>query len=112
MPGHLFTVDSYQIYMMTKSLAERGDITIPRSYMSVEGLNGNHYSKLGIGQSVIAVPLYVVADVFSGIMPERNRMQIAEVLSRTRTRHGSALIAPQHLTCKRRAKSAALGRAV
>jgi len=104
MPGHLFTVDSYQIYMVTKSLAERGEITIPKSYMSVEGMDGNHYSKLGIGQSVIAVPLYVVADVFAGIMPEHNRNQIAEVLSRTRTRHGSELIAPQHLVLYEKAE--------
>jgi hypothetical protein len=56
--GHIYTIDSYLNYTVTKSIGSRATLAIPRFMMTVEGKGGRHYSKLGIGQSLAALPLY------------------------------------------------------
>ncbi len=56
--GHIYTVDSYLNYLVTVSVGERGTLEIPRFMMTVEGLGGRHYNKLGVGLSVVGVPLF------------------------------------------------------
>jgi hypothetical protein len=61
--GHIFTVDSYLNYAVARSLGSDGSLAIPRFMMTVEGRDGYHYSKLGIGQSVAVLPLYLVGSL-------------------------------------------------
>lgn len=56
--GHIYTIDSYLNYAVTKSVGSHGTLEIPRFMMTVEGREGRHYSKLGIGQSLVSLPLY------------------------------------------------------
>jgi len=56
--GHIYTIDSFLNYAVTRSLATSGSLEIPRFMMTVEGRGGKHYSKLGIGQSLVGVPLW------------------------------------------------------
>jgi hypothetical protein len=67
--GHIYTIDSYLNYAVTKSLGSDGSLAIPRFMMTVEGEEGRHYSKLGIGQSVVNLPLYWVGDLVERISP-------------------------------------------
>ncbi len=62
--GHIYTIDSLLNYQVTKSLADRGTLAIPRFMMTVEGIDGRHYSKLGIGQSIVGLPFYLVGKLF------------------------------------------------
>jgi hypothetical protein len=56
--GHVYTIDGVLNYLVTKSMASRGSIAVPGFMMTVEGKDGRHYSKLGIGQSLASLPLY------------------------------------------------------
>ena len=56
--GHIYTIDSYLNYTVTKSIGAHGELSLPRSMMTVEGRGGRHYSKLGIGQSLANLPMY------------------------------------------------------
>ena len=67
--GHIYTIDSYLNYSVTKSLASDGAVSIPRFMMTVEGKDGRHYSKLGIGQSLLGLPFYAVGSLFERIRP-------------------------------------------
>lgn len=65
--GHIYTIDSYLNYAVAKSLGSDGTLSVPRFMMTVEGRDGCHYSKLGIGQSIAALPLY-----WTGSLVERS----------------------------------------
>jgi hypothetical protein len=67
--GHIYTIDSYLNYSVTKSLGERGEIAIPKFMMTVEGEGGRHYSKLGIGQSLVGLPLFWVGSLVERASP-------------------------------------------
>jgi hypothetical protein len=67
--GHIYTIDSYLNYSVTKSLASHGTVRVPRTMMAVEGKDGRHYSKLGIGQSLIGLPFYWIGSLFERIRP-------------------------------------------
>jgi len=73
--GHIYTVDSYLNYAVTKSIGSHHSLSVPRSMMTVEGRGGRHYSKLGVGQSVANLPGYwagsLVESAFPGSAPVR-----------------------------------------
>lgn len=75
--GHIYTVDSLLNYAVTKSLAEEGSLAIPRFMMTVEGIDGRHYSKLGIGQSIVGLPFYFLGKIF-----ERSKSKIFGLYSK------------------------------
>lgn len=64
--GHIYTIDSLLNYQVTRSLAEEATLAVPRFMMTVEGVDGKHYSKLGIGQSLIALPFYFLGKLAEG----------------------------------------------
>ena len=67
--GHIYTIDSYLNYAVAKSLGNDGSLAIPRFMMTVEGRDGYHYSKLGIGQSVALLPLYFMGSLVEHYKP-------------------------------------------
>jgi hypothetical protein len=67
--GHIYTIDGYLNYSVTKSMASRGALDIPKFMMTVEGRNRLHYSKLGIGQSVVGLPFYGLGSLVERIAP-------------------------------------------
>lgn len=67
--GHIYTVDSYLNYAVTKSIGSYKKISVPRSMMTVEGRDGRHYSKLGAGQSLANLPMYYVGGAVESLFP-------------------------------------------
>jgi len=67
--GHIYTVDSYLNYLVTRSVAERGRLEIPKFMMTVEGTGGRHFSKLGAGLSVAGVPLFWLGGAIESAAP-------------------------------------------
>ncbi len=59
--GHFFSTDHVAVYMVAQSLVERGEVALPKPINdSVRGPDGRYYAMFGLGQSLVATPLYVV----------------------------------------------------
>jgi hypothetical protein len=67
--GHIYTIDSYLNYAVTKSVASRASLEIPKFMMTVEGQGRRYYSKLGIGQSLVSLPFYGVGSLIEKVSP-------------------------------------------
>ena len=61
--GHVYSGDGHSIYQTTRALVERGELSLDgEAYVyGATGPDGEFYSKFGIGQSIVAAPLYMVA---------------------------------------------------
>ena len=66
--GHTYSPDEEAMYYVTKGLVREHslNITIPGSETAANGVTGPipgaHYSKYGLGQSLFAVPLYLIGE--------------------------------------------------
>ena len=60
--GRLHTVDEYEAFYMTESLAERGEVSLPKNkwFFGKEGLDGKYYAPYGPLPPLVAVPGYWV----------------------------------------------------
>ena len=67
--GHIYTIDSYLNYGITKSIGSYRKLSMPKSMMTVEGRGGRHYSKLGIGQSLANLPMYYIGGLVEMAFP-------------------------------------------
>jgi 4-amino-4-deoxy-L-arabinose transferase-like glycosyltransferase len=67
--GHIYTIDSALNYMVTRSMGRRGALDIDRFMMTVEGEEGRHYSKLGVGQSIAGLPLFWLGSLVEEASP-------------------------------------------
>ncbi len=74
--GHIYTIDSYLNYRVTSSLATSHTLSIPPFMMTVEGRDGCHYSKLGVGQSLIALPLYLFGYLIEKTFPDERIFRV------------------------------------
>ncbi len=70
--GHIYTVDSYLNYNVTRSISTRGTLEIPKFMMTVEGKDGRQYSKLGIAQSLAGLPLFWIGSLVEKVSPENS----------------------------------------
>lgn len=67
--GHIYTIDSALNYMVTKSMGRGGTLEIDRFMMTVEGEGGRHYSKLGVGQSIVGLPFFWLGSLVEEASP-------------------------------------------
>ena len=67
--GHIYTIDSFLNYEVAKSMGTRGELAIPRLMMAVEGSGGRYYSKLGVGQSLVDLPLFWTGAAVERVFP-------------------------------------------
>jgi hypothetical protein len=74
--AHIYTIDGCLNYMVTKSMGRYGTLAIPKFMMTVEGRDGRDYSKLGIGQSLVSLPLFWLGSLVERLSP-RNPAFIA-----------------------------------
>ncbi len=72
-PGSVMESDGQSMLQMTRSLVERGDVTVstPRygELIGVHGLGGRLYSKYGPGQSIAAIPLWLLGRALASLAP-------------------------------------------
>lgn len=78
--GHLTGSDEYSIYASTASLVEEGDLAVGRGLHRFAGRNGRWYSIFAVGQSLLAVPFYLVG---SAVEDSVSAEALARVLGRT-----------------------------
>ncbi|MBM4310162.1 MAG: hypothetical protein FJ119_04345 [Deltaproteobacteria bacterium] len=83
--GHIYTVDGYQYYAMAQSMVEKGTLAIPPVYMTVQGIDKQHYSKLGKGQSVLAIPLYIAGKFVRDRVPDSVIIGMENAQAKVRT---------------------------
>jgi hypothetical protein len=67
--GHIYTIDGYLNYAVTKSIGSYQKLSMPKSMMTVEGRGGRQYSKLGVGQSLANLPLYYLGGAVEMLAP-------------------------------------------
>ena len=67
--GHVYTIDSALNYMVAKSMGQHGTLEIPKFMMTVEGRGGRYYSKLGIGESIAALPMFWLGSLVERASP-------------------------------------------
>ncbi len=56
--GHFYLSDEVQVFQQTRSLWERGDLSVAPNINTVRGRGGLYYAQYGVGQSVLALPFY------------------------------------------------------
>ncbi len=71
--GIIASSDGITLFNVTEAIVERGDIAVSGENVRM-GVGGKRYSKYGIALSVAAIPLYVVGNVLSAIVPEQLRL--------------------------------------
>ena len=69
LPGIYFLEHHFQRYEVTKSIAERFDLSIPEGSEGITGSDGRTYSLYGLGWSILAVPFYL-SGKWLGMPPE------------------------------------------
>jgi hypothetical protein len=79
--GQITVSDGATMYEATKSITH-GSLSIPaQDSNGVEGLGGDHYSKYGIGLSVLAVPPYLLGRAVASVAGHADRIEQAAVAS-------------------------------
>lgn len=69
MGGHLYSPDDEVMFRTTESLAMRGTLAIEpitAGFATAEGRDGRQYGQYGVGQPLLAVPLYWIGAAFDG----------------------------------------------
>lgn len=66
--GHFQISDEVQVYEQARSLWEHGDLAVTPNVNAMAGRGGQYFAPYGIGQSVLAVPFYVVGKAVHGVL--------------------------------------------
>lgn len=75
-PGTVDVLDGQSMYQVTRSLVERGDVTVSAPVYGVAGPHGQTYSKYGPGQSLLAVPFYLAGRAVEPLVPAYFRPEL------------------------------------
>ena len=73
--GHFISSDEVAMYKVTESIWETGSLTVKAIPHAFIGKNGNYYTKLNVGQSVAALPLYGIGRALNNLT-ENNKENI------------------------------------
>ena len=68
MGGHPYSTDGMVIHRLTKNIVENQSISIDVAG-SIRGIDNKFYSKYGIGQSLLTIPLFVLGKLAAGFFP-------------------------------------------
>ncbi len=81
-PGAIHESDGLSMYEVTKSIVEYHNFSVPEGEVTgTEGLHHRYYSPYGIGQSIFAVPLYVLGKILSSFVNIEPRFLIKFMVS-------------------------------
>ncbi len=67
--GFVYHVDGALVYALTKNLVEHHSISAPSGFGTITGQNGGQYSPYNLGQSLVAVPFYLVGKALTPFTP-------------------------------------------
>ena len=67
--GHFCGSDEVHLFETTRSIVERGELTIPEILNSERGSDGRAYGRYEIGQSVLAIPFYLAGKLAAWALP-------------------------------------------
>jgi hypothetical protein len=76
--GAIYSSDGTSTYEVAKSMVEDGDVAITQGVVW-QGRDGRYYSPFGIGQSLVALPIYFVIRPISELTSEPERVAHAGV---------------------------------
>jgi hypothetical protein len=76
--GAIYSSDGISTYEVTKSVVEDGDVAITHGVVW-QGRDGRYYSPFGIGQSLVALPVYFLIRPISELTSEPERVAQAGV---------------------------------
>ena len=80
-PGALSGFDGQSMFGVTRSIVEHWDVTVHDAVIGVPGLGGRYYSKFGPGQSLLAIPLYLVGRALEAVVPSWYRPELPGLVS-------------------------------
>jgi hypothetical protein len=74
--GHTYSPDEETLYYVTEGIVQRGSFVMPSRNeapvsMTPHGIDGKPYAPTSLGQSVIAIPLFVLGDFAAQAFPAR-----------------------------------------
>ena len=75
--GHFLGTDEIGVYQQTRSLWERGDLAVGAINNTFPGRDGRRYSQYGVGQSLLALPLYAAGKLAERVLPQSWAMALA-----------------------------------
>jgi len=67
--GHFKGSDELAVYEMSRSILENGDLAVPPLRHTEVGADGRRYSYFAPGQSVLALPLFALAEPLGAVLP-------------------------------------------
>ena len=79
-PGHIYTSDGFSRYMVTKSIVEEHRIWTTERYFGFRRSGDRCYSQWGIGQSILAIPLYLAGKSIACIIPNLEEEYVEEFM--------------------------------
>lgn len=80
--------DDISMLQVTQAMVNRGDVNVPTPPGNLEGVvrttgeDGRSYSRYGIGQSLLAIPLYMIGSVLERFVPESHIIVDAQGVNR------------------------------
>ena len=80
-PGALSGFDGQSMFGVTRSIVDRWDVTVHDAVIGVPGLGGRYYSKFGPGQSLAAIPLYLIGRALEAVVPSWYRPELPGLVS-------------------------------
>ncbi len=80
-PGTLSGFDGQSMFGVTRSIVEHWDVTVHDAVIGVPGLGGRYYSKFGPGQSLLAIPLYLIGRALEAVVPSWYRPELPGLVS-------------------------------
>jgi len=63
------------MFAVTEAIADRAALDVRPAILGVPGLHGRSYSKYGLGQSLVALPFYLVGKATAALLPPSYRLQ-------------------------------------
>jgi len=82
-PGTVGGTDGQSMFGVTRSIVESGATTVRDANIGVPGLGGRFYSKYGPGQSLAAIPLYLIGRAVEPLAPPAYRPELPGFVAST-----------------------------
>ena len=79
--GHFIGTDEIGLYQQTRSLWERGDLSIRRIHNTFRGRDRLTYSQYGVGQSIAALPLYALGKTTGKVLERSGASRLHAALA-------------------------------